>query len=89
MFVEGALGTGTPEVVAAFQRVVEPQRPSPLGQKGRTGPLLNIEEIEGRTVYSKNGQTARFNSQILFTIAPPAAVVVLTNSRELADGSAL
>lgn len=88
-FVEGALGTGTPDVVAAWQRVVEPQRPSPLGQNGRTGLLLNIEELQGRTVYSKNGQTAGFSSQILFTRAPPAAVVVLTNSRELADGSAL
>lgn len=54
-----------------------------------TGFLINLEDYAGHTVYSKNGQTAGFAAQILFTTTPPRAVVLLANSSELIDNGAL
>ncbi len=79
-FLAGALGQGNPEWVAAGSEAMTPRVPLGEGIHPRTGLLLNIEDLDGRTVYSKNGRTAGFSAQIMFTRSPPAAVVLLSNT---------
>lgn len=88
-FVEAALGTGDPAVVAAWARALEPQRPSPAGQGGQIGLLIGRETIDGRYRYFKDGQTAGFTAFLLFSTAPPAAVVLLANTSDMAETGAL
>lgn len=75
-FFEGAL---TPED-PAWAAVITPRRPSPNGQNAYTGFMLNIENPEGDTIYSKNGGAPGFTSQIMFSLDPPAVVVILANT---------
>jgi CubicO group peptidase (beta-lactamase class C family) len=67
----------------AWKLALEPRRPSPYGQNGRTGLLINVQDHAGYTVYSKNGETAGFSAEIAFTTAPPRAVVLLANSHDV------
>ncbi len=80
-FLQGALGQGNPDLVAAWAEAMIP-RASRTGDgvNPRVGLLLNIEDLGGRTVYSKDGLTAGFSVQIIFTTSPPAAVVLLSNT---------
>lgn len=87
--LEAALAVGDPAVVAAWSRVIEPQRPSPQGREGQLGLLVTRETIDGRHWYFKDGQTAGFSSYLRFSTSPPAAVVLLTNAGELAEADTL
>lgn len=88
-FLRSSQGATDQEIAGAWQRALLPRRPSPYGTSGRTGFLINVEDVDGRTVYSKNGQTAGFSAQILFTTSPPIAIVLLANAHELVDTGAL
>lgn len=50
---------------------------------------VGVEAKSGRTYFAKDGQTPGFTSQIRYTVDPPAAVVVLTNTGGLAGLPAL
>lgn len=89
LLLESALGTGDPAVVSAWTHVLEPRRPSPQGQDGQLGLLLARETLDGRHLYFKDGQTAGFSSYLVFSPSPPAAVVLLANSSDLAETGAL
>jgi CubicO group peptidase (beta-lactamase class C family) len=79
-FVEGALGRGPADIVAAWSQAVTQRAALGSREYGRTGLLIDIDDIKGRTVYSKSGATAGFSAQIVFTTLPPAAVVLLSNT---------
>ncbi|MBI5549548.1 MAG: hypothetical protein HY901_37155, partial [Deltaproteobacteria bacterium] len=85
-YLEAATGTGPATLSAAWQQALQPQRPSP---NGHAGLLLFVETWNGRTLYSKDGQTAGFSSQVLFTTEPPAMVVLLANTNEIAGTGGL
>lgn len=89
LFLESALGAGDPAVVSAWAHVLEPRRPSPQGQDGQLGLLLARETLDGRYLYFKDGQTAGFSSYLVFSTSPPAAVMLLANSSDLAETGAL
>jgi CubicO group peptidase (beta-lactamase class C family) len=75
-FFEGALSGTDP----AWTLVTTPYRDSPNGVNAKTGFLLNIEDPEGNTYYSKNGGVPGFTSQVVFTLNPPALVVLMSNT---------
>jgi CubicO group peptidase (beta-lactamase class C family) len=67
-FVEAALGAGDPAVMAAWGRVLVPQRPFPQKTDGQMGLLIARQTVDGRFEYEKGGQTAGFTS---FIVSPP------------------
>jgi CubicO group peptidase (beta-lactamase class C family) len=81
-FVEAALGQGDPGIVAAWSTAMTPRVPYGSGTDARTGLAINIEDLNGHTVYSKSGATAGFSAEIVFTVSPPAAVVLLANTAD-------
>ena len=75
-FVEGAISGTDP----AWQQVVEARRPSPNGDNGMSGLMLNIERpVDRPALYSKGGGAPGFSTIIMFTLDPPVAVVILSN----------
>lgn len=76
-FFAGAMGGSDP----AWAEVIHPRRPSPNGTNAFTGFLLNMETPPGEsTIYSKNGGAPGFSTQVMFTVNPPAVVVLLSNA---------
>ncbi len=75
-FFEGALDGTDP----AWEMVMVPRRPSPLGTNAFTGLLLNIEDPRGDAWLSKSGGTPGFSSQVVMRTDPPAVVVLLSNT---------
>ena len=80
-FFEGAITGDDP----AWVNVMTPNRESPNGLNAYTGFLLNIEDPGGETIYSKNGIAPGFTSQVMFTMDPPAVVVLLSNMKHTAE----
>ncbi len=74
-FFEGALTMSDP----AWIEVMTPYRDSPNGVNAKTGLLLNIEDPDGDAYYAKNGGTPGFTTWVVFTLDPPAVVVLLSN----------
>ena len=73
-FFHGAISGTDP----AWDEVMVPRRPS---SHGHTGFLLNVEDRDGQKIYSKQGGSPGFTSQVVFTTDPPAVVVLLSNAR--------
>jgi CubicO group peptidase (beta-lactamase class C family) len=88
-FVEPALGDGPEAVVAAWRQTMEPRNPSPVGDNGQIGLLVNREDKNGREVFSKGGQTPGFSSELVWSTSPAIAVVILTNAGELGEDGPL
>ena len=75
-FVEGAISGTDP----AWAQVIAPRRESPNGMNASTGFLINVENTGETEIFSKNGGAPGFSSQIVFSLNPPAAVVLLSNT---------
>lgn len=76
-FLEAALEGGDP----AWEAVMTPLNDMPEGDNAEIGLQLAIEHpAGGPTVYSKNGVSPGFTTQVVFTTDPPVAVVLLSNT---------
>ena len=75
-FFEGAIGGDD----TTWTMVMVPRRPSPNGANAFTGFLLNVEDPDGETTYSKNGGAPGFSSEVVFRTEPAAVVVLLSNA---------
>ncbi|MBI5494862.1 MAG: beta-lactamase family protein [Deltaproteobacteria bacterium] len=79
-FLDAALGVGPAQAVTTWGTTLLPRRQSPHGTNGETGLLINIEDHAGGRLYSKNGGTPGFSSQITLMTNPRIAVVLLANT---------